>query len=73
MYLVTFVYISTIVSNFIDISMAVACHYNTNEITKCFTMFIKSIESNFASHCIQRLQGKIQQEIQRAIFHREQF
>lgn len=53
--------------------MAVACHYNTNEITKCFTMFIKSIESNFASHCIQRLQGKIQQEIQRAIFHREQF
>lgn len=52
--------------------MAVACHYNTNEIKKCFTMFIRSIESTFASHCIRRLQGKTQ-EIQRAIFHREQF
>lgn len=72
MYLANFAYISRIVSNFIDIPMAVACHYNTNEIKKCFTMFIRSIESTFGSHCIRRLQGKTQ-EIQRAIFHREQF
>lgn len=52
--------------------MTVACHYNTNEITKCFTIFVRSIESTFASHRIRRLQGETQ-EIQRAIFHREQF